>query len=595
VKTPQKPCFFPHIKTKALMAANNIGMEMSMIALRQLLAASVFIFLGSIPSWSQARSPEPLIRAYLNSIDIQAAGVPPTSPSMSIDFHLVVGDVSADDVLGELKKLGSIVSIKSEISEAFSEFTIYKTTATHEKGYTYWQFSIADGTIKRAQLGSIVPAYLWATPIQKSGQDTSVAIKSITGISVKDIREHGLLGGPNSDAKSFSKIFGTSFASEKTLGSSWGDNELGGVLVGQAPNVPAPSAAPPLSCSGACPSVVTNRDSRLVEFFFVTDRKPNGTSSQQTFTHERHVDSNGTPSMTYGIASVHVPQDHKIGRIELPSSSSFFGVQLTWEKEKEQKHFIVKKMASLSAPDWDQLVRGAKKKTALIFVHGFNTSFNDAVLRCAQMTWDLQYDGLSVLYSWSSMGQAADYLYDRDSALFARRGFIQLIDRLSADGIETINVIAHSMGNLAVVEALSTSASSIKPVSIDQLVMASPDLAADGFTASLSDLSKVTKGMTLYASSADKALILSAQLASFPRAGGVGPNGPIVHSLIDTIDVTAVGDELLGLNHTEFATNRSVMNDVKILIDKREKAPRLAEIRRYPEPPEVWRYYRYAP
>ena len=186
--------------------------------------------------------------------------------------------------------------------------------------------------------------------------------------------------------------------------------------------------------------------------------------------------------------------------------------------------------------------------------------------------------------------------YDKDSALFARQSFLQIIARLHDElGIETINVIAHSMGNLVVVDALRESAGSLKPVSINQLVMASPDVAMDMYIAALPNLAKVTKGMTLYASSADKALKISAELASFPRAGGIGPTGPVVFPPLETIDVTAIGDELLGLNHTEFATNRAVMDDLKILLDQHRPAPRLGEIRQFPEPPKPVAYWKYAP
>ncbi len=39
-----------------------------------------------------------------------------------------------------------------------------------------------------------------------------------------------------------------------------------------------------------------------------------------------------------------------------------------------------------------------KPTDALIFVHGFNTSFDDAAFRMAQIVWDLGYRGLPVLF-----------------------------------------------------------------------------------------------------------------------------------------------------------------------------------------------------
>jgi len=249
----------------------------------------------------------------------------------------------------------------------------------------------------------------------------------------------------------------------------------------------------------------------------------------------------------------------------------------------------------MSEADWSALIKEQNPSTALVFVHGFNTSFEDAVYRNAQILWDMQYHGLSILYSWSSKGGgASDYGFDRESALVARDNFIRLITKLQNElGIERINVIAHSMGNMLVVDALKSNAATAKPVKLEQLIMAAPDVDRAVFALAVPELHKLAKGLTLYVSSADKALRLSSTLAKFPRAGDVPNHGPLSLPDVDTIDVTAVGNELFGLNHTEFAQNRSVMDDMRLLIDEGRRPPRLAQIRQvpeYPEPVSFWRY-----
>ena len=107
---------------------------------------------------------------------------------------------------------------------------------------------------------------------------------------------------------------------------------------------------------------------------------------------------------------------------------------------------------------------------------------------------------------------------------------------------------------------------------------------------------KVAKGLTLYASKNDKALQLSKRVAgSIPRAGDVADSGPVIIKSVSTIDVSAVGGELFGLNHNTFATTRNVLNDLKILLETGTPPPRLAEIRGYPEPPQQATYFRYVP
>jgi esterase/lipase superfamily enzyme len=89
-------------------------------------------------------------------------------------------------------------------------------------------------------------------------------------------------------------------------------------------------------------------------------------------------------------------------------------------------------------------------------------------------------------------------------------------------------------------------------------------------------VAKVVKGLTLYASANDKALSLSKRLAGdIPRAGDVPETGPVVIPPVWTIDMSKIGDELFGLNHSTFATTRNVLNDLKILLDTGNPPPRL--------------------
>jgi len=102
-------------------------------------------------------------------------------------------------------------------------------------------------------------------------------------------------------------------------------------------------------------------------------------------------------------------------------------------------------------------------------------------------------------------------------------------------------------------------------------------------------------GMTLYASSADRALAASKTIAgNIARAGDVPASGPILINGVDTIDVTAIGAELFGLGHGPFASTRSILNDIALVISTGARPPnkRLAEIRGMPigEMPKWWRY-----
>ena len=347
--------------------------------------------------------------------------------------------------------------------------------------------------------------------------------------------------------------------------------------------------APAICVDGTHARLGSNEDVREVEFLFATDRKPGADQNRVSFSGFKN------PSLSFGAITVRIPEGHGIGNIELPKTWKLFTFEIYREKQNDKEHFSLKRTAFLKEQDFDALVRQQKQNSALIFVHGFNNSFEDAVYRNAQMLWDLKYKGVAVLYAWSTKGDGiTDYGFDRDSALFARDGFIKLVQKLQNElKIERIDVLAHSMGNLIVVDALSSNAFVAKPVRLDQLVMAAPDMEREGFTKAIPVLKKMTKGMTLYASSADKALAGSAFIQKYPRAGDVPPEGPIVHPDLDTIDVSKLGEEFLGLNHATFAQNRAIMNDLKFLLFERKKSPRLLEIQAFPAPPKSREYWRF--
>ncbi|MBV9521160.1 MAG: alpha/beta hydrolase, partial [Alphaproteobacteria bacterium] len=128
---------------------------------------------------------------------------------------------------------------------------------------------------------------------------------------------------------------------------------------------------------------------------------------------------------------------------------------------------------------------------------------------------------------------------------------------------------------------------------LGQLIMAAPDVDSDLYKASAVAIRKLTKGMTLYASAADKALLASKMLAgSIARAGDVSVDGPIVIEKIDSIDATLLGEEMFGLNHSTYATSLSILNDVLLLL-KGNPLRRVIEMSSVPEgvpSPRYWRY-----
>jgi esterase/lipase superfamily enzyme len=218
--------------------------------------------------------------------------------------------------------------------------------------------------------------------------------------------------------------------------------------------------------------------------------------------HPRPCGSDRLQLLKLGAARVRIPKEHHIGQIELPREGfTLFGITLRAHRDG----FVIEKVMALDRDEWITAAATAGSDEALVFVHGYANTFDDALMRTAQIKWDLQYKGLVVLFSWPSKGEVLGYEYDRDSALGARTRFLDLIKLLQVEaGIKKINVLAHSMGNLVAVDALASYARTQNPRATSELIMAAPDVDQDMFINDISDVSKIVKGMTLYASSADR-------------------------------------------------------------------------------------------
>src|SRR3546814_12099734 len=97
---------------------------------------------------------------------------------------------------------------------------------------------------------------------------------------------------------------------------------------------------------------------------------------------------------------------------------------------------------------WEKFLSGLSEQDLLVFVHGYNTSFASAAIRCAQLAHDTNFKGEAVFYSWPSEEGIFDSSYRKDKAR-ARENFGLLatfLQDLAANTDRKIHVIAHSRG-----------------------------------------------------------------------------------------------------------------------------------------------------
>jgi esterase/lipase superfamily enzyme len=277
--------------------------------------------------------------------------------------------------------------------------------------------------------------------------------------------------------------------------------------------------------------------------------------------------------LAYGSCEVSIPETHTIAEIERPS---------IWRMEfhaDPEKHMILQKVESEQKDrffrDLSGSVSASPSKEAFVFVHGYNVSFEDAAIRTAQLAYDFGFKGAPILYSWPSEGRLLGYFADEKSVADTVGDLKQFLqDVATSSGATTVHLIAHSMGNRALLAAVSELAADARFTSFNRfssLVLAAPDVDRGTFTNQVSQIRKFRSRITLYVSDRDQALVASHRLFHMaPRAGEGGSNALVMPG-VDTVDVSKQSMDALG--HSYYGDNRNVVLDLLAFL-KGQIAPR---------------------
>ena len=209
-------------------------------------------------------------------------------------------------------------------------------------------------------------------------------------------------------------------------------------------------------------------------------------------------------------------------------------------------------------------------------MHGFNNTFEDAARRVAQLAYDLDFDGTPMLYSWPSQGSTTAYSVDEASVQISGRRMADFLETVVAQsGAQRIHLIAHSMGNRALIEAMQTYLARRAPENrkniFGQLVFTAPDVDRDYFLDAVGDLDAAAQRTTLYASDTDYAIRSSQFFHGAPRAGTAG-DVIVKLSGLDSIDMSSVPADSLG--HSYFAANAGALYDMFRLLWRSDPPPR---------------------
>ncbi|QDU30053.1 hypothetical protein ETAA8_51720 [Anatilimnocola aggregata] len=266
-----------------------------------------------------------------------------------------------------------------------------------------------------------------------------------------------------------------------------------------------------------------------------------------------------------GICEVTIPKTHKPGELEGPS------ILRLEVREDVSKHIVLRKTVRLQDQAfYEQLkaqVHQSPERELLVFVHGFNVTFEDAARRTAQMAKDLELRGAPVFFSWPADKYfLLTYGKDETNVGWATPHLKQfLLDIVAHTDAKAVNLVAHSMGNRALTTALREIDLELRDQArmFNQVVLAAPDIDADDFRDNIAPaIQRTAKQVTLYASANDIALGASRFFHRNARAGDTS-RGLVLVAGMHTIDVSAIDGGPWG--HSYYGASDPVLRDLHLL------------------------------
>ena len=297
----------------------------------------------------------------------------------------------------------------------------------------------------------------------------------------------------------------------------------------------------------------------------------------------------------YGMCQVTLPRHRKgeefqvkksRSKVSLASASSGDALTATVDSEPlNEGQFL----AGIS-----ELVDRSRQKDLLLFVHGFNVSFESAVARTAQLALDIPFNGAAVSYCWPTQGSVMKYNSDEPVNKASVAPFTQFLTALR-EGIpaETrIHIVVHSMGNRIVMESLSQMPEPEEDKPFTNVVLCAPDVGKSDFEKWAPGVMAQSERVTLYSNMSDSALIASKGLHSEARAGDAWK--PVLIDGIETVDCSRV--DLTFMGHSYFGSNTDVLGDLFMLVKEDRPASKRPHLDRKKQGKRAyWQFARTAP
>ena len=315
----------------------------------------------------------------------------------------------------------------------------------------------------------------------------------------------------------------------------------------------------------------------MEKVYFVTNR--NLIDKNDTASFGKDFNEDGVASLRYGYAKV---SGKKLDKYELTVAPEQLNLDVRTATLTDDSVYGSRAVMEQVR----QEMKGQHKDT-LVFIHGYNVSFEEALTAAAKLSFNLKsHDnnkGMNiVLFSWPSDGSMMPFLAyanDRQDAApsgpaFAR-AFLKLAEFLQGASPEEeceqhLHLLAHSMGNYVLrhaVQEIRACFPGRPPRIFDQIFMMAADEDDDTFEHDykLAVLPRLAKRVNIYFNHGDIALQFSDKTKGHPdRLGTDGPRLPQkVPAKVSQIDCTPL---VSGLVEHSYYIDSAVVNKDMLLV-----------------------------
>ena len=216
-------------------------------------------------------------------------------------------------------------------------------------------------------------------------------------------------------------------------------------------------------------------------------------------------------------------------------------------------------------------------KSALVWVHGFNVTRDEALKQAAQVAHDTAFDGPVFVYAWP-----AQLSTHRVADAQAAGGLVTFADQIAlTPGIDKVHLIAHGAGNQLLLSALVRSAADTQGrlrAKLREVVLLTPAVPLDPFKDELDALAKsapASMRLTLYAASADRSLWDAWQAGGATSLAGEASIGvPLLHRRVQTLDLAKASmPGVSQLNGDRLVMNPLISQDLRALLQPGASRP----------------------